>query len=169
MDGNPTASSVTESADGSAIAVPSPRPAGTPLALDLVADTYETGFGRDLYSATMIADGIHGSPLVANGGFRAEERIRRRRDWEVKLAAGTRVSWHPPLAAHAITATFGGGELLRNHGRKGVTLASTELDVPVHDAFGLTGSLTCSNRPERYREGLVRGVIGLRYQPSAEH
>jgi hypothetical protein len=163
---NDPASASSASADGGTTA-PSPRTAATPVALDLVADTYETGFGRDLYSATMIADGIHGSPFVANGGFRAEERIRRRRDWEVKLAAGTRLSWHLPLGARTITATFGGGELLRNHGRKGVTLASTELDVPVRDAFGLTGSLTCSNRPERYREGLVRGVIGLRYQPSA--
>jgi hypothetical protein len=47
-------------------------------------------------------------------------------------------------------------------------LASTELDVPVRDAFGVTGSLTCSNRPERYREGLVRGVIGLSYRPGAD-
>jgi hypothetical protein len=141
--------------------------APTPVALDLAADTYETGFGRDLYSATMIADGIHGSPWIANGGVRAEERIRRRRDWELKLAAGTRVRWCPPLGAHPITATFGGGELLRNHGRRSVVLASTELDVPVHSALGLTGSLTCSNRPERFREGLVRGVIGLSYQPSS--
>ena len=99
---------------------------------------------------------------------RAEERIRRRRDWEVKLAAGTRLSWHPPLVGRRITATFGGGELLRNHGRRGVTLASTELDVPVRDTFGLIGAVTCSNRPERYREGLVRGVIGISYHPGSD-
>src|SRR6267378_2268357 len=45
------------------------------LSLALDADTYSTGFGRDLYAATLIMDSANPGGFTANVGYRQEEKL----------------------------------------------------------------------------------------------
>jgi hypothetical protein len=139
---------------------PSARDALGAVSLSLTADTYATGFGRDLYAATLIAESRRPPGLIANLGYRREERIHDRRREELKLGTGFGWRW---LAAsrRPLDVALSGDELIRNQGRASVRQANAKLDFTLTDALRLTSSVTFANHSERYAEGLVRVNAGL--------
>lgn len=136
------------------------------LSLALAADHYATGIGLDLWAATLIAEIARPLDLSANLGFRPEEEVRETRNSELKMAVGTRCrpgrwfgrDW--PEQAMA-----GVGMLVRNHHRADVLMMNTGLCLPLGTEFALTTSLSCSNHPERFDRGVIRGGVGLCFQP----
>lgn len=142
-----------------------PRPAlrDLNLSFDFAADTYSTGFGRDLYAATLIVESS--SALVANVGYRQEERLHHgQRDHAFKLCAGRAWQWRGgPGPLRAIDATLGIGGLLRQHGQRNVRLAGLRLDSPLGTHVRATAAMFVSSLPERTGERCTRAVIGCSY------
>jgi hypothetical protein len=140
---------------------------GAPVVLggSLAADIYSTGFGRDLYMATLLAEGARGLPWNANLGFRAEEKVHHERNDELKVGLGSEAGWHHPMGiVEAIEGSVSGAVLLRNRGREDVWLANTRVDVPMRGHVKAVGAVTWSNSPERIRVPVVRGRLALAYQ-----
>ena len=141
--------------------------AGAPVSLGgaLAADIYSTGFGRDLYMASLIAEGTRGLPWDANLGFRAEEKVHHERNDEFKVGLGSGAKWHHPMwIVQAVEGSVSGAVLLRNRGREDVWLANTRLDVPMSGHMKAVGAVTWSNSPERIGVPVVRGRLALAYQ-----
>jgi hypothetical protein len=146
---------------------PAAHEGGPPVALGaaLDADIYSTGFGRDLYLATLLAESTRGLPWTANAAFRAEEKVHGERNDELKLGLGSGASW----ARHwwiiqAIEGSASAAVMLRNRGREDVWLANTRLDLPLEGHVKMLGAVTWSNSPERIRVEVVRARLGLGYE-----
>lgn len=134
------------------------------LSLGLTADTYATGFGRDLYVATLVAEFGRPLDITLNAGYRSEEAVHTERHEELKLGAG--VSWRlfrSSSLAGPLEVTLDGCGLIRNQNRASVWLGSVKLDFPLDSGLKLTTSLTVSTQPERPGEGIQRGSFGLSY------
>jgi hypothetical protein len=132
------------------------------VGLGLVADTYATGFGRDLYAATLIADGSGAFSMIANAGYRAEEAVHTDRKEEFKLGAG--LHWRTlsfGSRAAPLDVIVGEGVLLRNEGRAPVWLENARVEVPMHPAVHLIGGVTWSNHPERPAGRVVRASLEI--------
>jgi hypothetical protein len=131
----------------------------------LAADVYSTGFGRDLYMATLIAESSRGLPWAANFGYRAEEKVHQKRNDELKAGLGTGATWRGTLwIVQAIEGSVSGAVLVRNRSREDVWLANTRLDLPMRGHVKAVGAVTWSNSPERIRVPLVRGRLALAYE-----
>lgn len=130
------------------------------MSLGLGADTYSTGFGRDLYSGTLILES--GASWIANLGYWQEEKLHHGlRDHEFKLGAGREWAWR--LGSHPFETTLGVGSLIRERGHEGVRSAGARLDSPIGLGLRATASLMASNLPERSGERTVQAVLGLAY------
>jgi hypothetical protein len=157
LDGHPSG----ESALGKGTTAPTePTPA---LAFSMSADHYATGFGLDLFTATLIAEISQPLNLTSNVGYRVEEEVREGRNDELKIAVGSSLRLLPGFPPGPVDATLSAGGLIRNHRRENVRLANAVVDFPLARSLKLTASMTCSNHPERTGEGLVRGCLGLSY------
>ncbi len=135
------------------------------LALSVAADMYGTGFGRDLYAATLIGELARPLPLTVNAGARAGEKVGTTRDWECKLGLGTGHRWLPsrgPLGP--IDLNVAGSALLRDHERPTLWLGSLKLDAAMGRALTLTTAVIASDRPERAGVGAFRGSVGVSYR-----
>lgn len=131
----------------------------------LAADVYSTGFGRDLYMATLIAESSRGLPWVANLGYRAEEKVHQKRNDELKAGLGTGATWRRTLwIVQAVEGSVSGAVLVRNRSREDVWLANTRLDLPMRGHVKVVGAVTWSNSPERIRVPVVRGRLSLAYE-----
>src|SRR5262249_40213263 len=109
-------------------------------ALSLSADTYRTGFGKDLYSATLIGELPGPVPLTLNTGLRAYEKVPGSRDDECKLGRGaSRRLIRDRHALRALDLTAAGGVLLRNRDRRSLWLGGLLLDAEVTPSLSLTG------------------------------
>jgi hypothetical protein len=135
------------------------------LALSTTADTYATGFGRDLYTATLIGEVGGPVPLTLNAGVRASEKVHMKRDWECKLGVGTT---HRLLARSsgfgALDVTAAGSVLLRDKERESLWLGSLKLDTVFTRRVALTTAVIFTDRPERVGVGSMRSVVGLTYR-----
>jgi len=144
-------------ADASAAATRGPLRA---LDLNFTADTYATGFGRDLYAAACIAETRRPRGLLVNLAVHREESIHERARRELKAGAG--FDWRCFGAlGRPVIATLSCEELYRNLGRHRVAEANAKCDVPLTDQVRLTTAVTYADRPERYAEGTVRGSLGF--------
>jgi hypothetical protein len=140
--------------------------AGTPrgpiraASLSLIADTYATGFGRDLYAATIIVESRRPLSLTTNFGYRREERIHDRRREELAVGAGIggpRIS----LFGRPVFSALSCEELIRNLGRTSVFQANSQLDVPLSHRLCFTTAMTWANHAERYAKRGLRASAGF--------
>lgn len=132
------------------------------LGLDLTADTYATRYGRDLYVATLVAESRGPVPLVANLGYRRDEKFHGRRDQELKFGAAAAWRWFA-RSRLPVDATVSSAVLPRNRRRADIVEAGAGLFVPVGEGFRLGAGLTCANHEDRYTEGRVRGTVSLAF------
>ena len=132
------------------------------VSLDIVADTYATGFGRDLYAGTLI---VESRAFIGNVGVRQEERPHHsRRHRELKIATGR--EWRiagPSPARVPLRLTVALGGIIRDDARESVPAANARIDCLVARAFRLTASGLVSSDPERAGQTATRGIIGISY------
>jgi hypothetical protein len=130
------------------------------VSLSLTADTYATGFGRDLYCATLVLESRRPVGLIANLGYRREERIHDPRRQEAKVGLGIGGECFAS-SRHRIDGTLSCDELIRNLDRAPIVEGNAKVDLLMSDRLRLTTAVTCVNHDERYAEGPIRGSLGL--------
>ena len=136
-------------------------PGNTRLGLSLLADTFGTGYGRDLYAATALLEA--GDGFMGNVAYRQQERLHHgQRDHDFKLCVGKVYPFH--IGRERLDLTMGGGALVRERSQRNAALASARIDCPIGDRWRVTGALFTSTASQRTDHPHAGAVLGLGFE-----
>jgi hypothetical protein len=133
--------------------------------LVLAADNLATGFGLDRYSAVLVGERPARVTLVANAGYRIQERYKSPiRDSEAVLGVGgfgAPLPWLRGLRRAELGVAM--SWLIRNHDRADLWCAGVRAEVPLADGLRLAIAVRHSPRPEMPGQDTTREVLTIAY------